>query len=107
MLLCNNCIGCLTVVYDSEKIGKVYMPVKAEKREDFACWLSILKQGRDAFCLHEILSIYRLHSKSVSANKVKMIKYQWNVYKRVEKLSTLTSLFYLLIWAIKGVFKYK
>ena len=43
MILKHCYIGCSTVIYDSEKLGKCYMPTDAIKREDFACWLKILK----------------------------------------------------------------
>lgn len=100
-------IGCSTVIYDSEKLGKVYMPVEAVKREDFACWLKILRQNVNAHCLHKCLTTVKIHQGSVSYNKVKMIKYQWNVYRNVEKISFLKSLYYMAHWAIKGVLKYK
>jgi glycosyltransferase involved in cell wall biosynthesis len=106
-ILKHNYIGCLTVVYDSYKLGKVLMPIDATKREDFACWLSILKSGERAHCLHECLSKYKVHSKSVSSNKFKMMKYQWLVYRKIEKLSLCKSLYYMAHWAIWGVLKYR
>ena len=83
------------------------MPEQAVKREDFACWLAILKKGVKAHCLHEYLAEYIIHSDSVSASKSKMVKYQWNVYRNVEKLSFFKSVYYMLNWAISGVFKYR
>lgn len=106
-ILKHNVIGCLTVVYDSYKLGKVYMPETATKREDFACWLSILKSGVNVYYFHESLAQYRIHSNSVSSNKLDMIKYQWSVYRKIEKLNFLISSYYLLCWAIKGLLKYK
>ena len=106
-ILKHNYIGCLTAIYDAEKLGKAYMPTNAEKREDMACWLSILKKGICAHCLHEPLATYKVHSNSVSSNKAKMIKYQWNVYRKVENLSIVKSLYYMTHWAIKGVLKYR
>lgn len=100
-------IGCSTVIYDSEKIGKVYMPTDATKREDFACWLSILKSGENATCFHECLTTYRLHSNSASSNKLKIIKYQWKVYRKIERFSLFKSLYYMGHWAILGVMKYR
>ena len=100
-------IGCSTVIYDSEKLGKVYMPTQAEKREDFACWLQILKTGIDVSCLHENLTTYKIHQNSVSTNKTKMIKYQWRVYRKIEKICIVKSLYYMMHWAIKGFFKYR
>lgn len=99
-------IGCLTVIYNAEILGKVFMPENAPKREDFACWLSILKTGVSAVCLHICLAKYRVHSHSVSSSKLRMVKYQWNVYRKVEKISLFKSVFYLFSWAVSGLFKY-
>lgn len=104
--LYNNPIGCLTAVYDSHKLGKVYMPTDAIKREDYAAWLTILKGGIVAYCLDEYLSTYRISKFSVSSNKRKMIKYQYNVYRNIEKLSVLRSIFIIFIYSIRKIFKY-
>ena len=106
-MLKHSYIGCSTVVYDRERLGKVYMPTNAPKREDYACWLHILKQGIEAVCLHERLTTYRVHNRSVSSNKWKMIKYQWAVYRRVEGLNVIKCLFYMAHWAVLGVLKYR
>jgi len=107
MILKHCYIGCSTAIYDTEKLGKVYMPENAEKREDFACWLSILRSGFDAVCFHKCLATYRIHNHSVSSNKLQLIRYQWNVYKMVEKLSFMDSVWLMMHWAVKGVLKYK
>jgi glycosyltransferase involved in cell wall biosynthesis len=106
-ILKHNHIGCLTVIYDADKLGKVYMPTNATKREDVACWLKILRTGEKAHCLHETLAKYKVHSNSVSSNKFKMMKYQWQVYRKVEKLNAFMSLYYLACWAIMGILKYR
>lgn len=100
-------IGCSTVIYDRNAVGTVFMPEDAIKREDFACWLSILRTGVCAECLHESLTSYKIHGNSVSSNKLKMVKYQWNVYRNLEKLSVIKSAYYMVHWAIKGVLKYR
>ena len=100
-------IGCLTVMYNADKLGKIEMPAEAVKREDFACWLRILRSGTNVVCLHENLATYKIHTNSVSTNKVKMAKYQWNVYRKIEKISIIKSLYYMLNWAIKGILKYR
>ena len=100
-------IACPTVIYDSSVLGKVYMPPEAEKREDFGCWLSILRREVNAYCLHKSLTTVKIHAGSVSYNKTKMIKHQWHVYRKVEKLSFIKSAYYMMHWAIKGFFKYR
>lgn len=107
MILRHNYIGCSTVIYDANVLGKVYMPVEAIKREDQACWLRILKNGVDAVCFHERLTTYRVYNSSVSSNKFKMVKYQWDVYRKVERLPLIKSVFCMMCWAVLGVLKYR
>ena len=106
-ILKHNHIGCLTVIYDADKLGKVFMPTNAIKREDMACWLSILKNGEEAHCLHECLAQYKVHSNSVSSNKLKMMKYQWQVYRKIERINVFKSIYYIACWAVMGVLKYR
>lgn len=105
MLLASNYLGCLTVIYDSKKLGKVFMPLDCEKREDYGAWLDITKKGILAYRLDESLSIYRIGSTSVSANKFKMLKYQYRVYRRHEKFSVLKSMWFLFLCAFNKIFK--
>lgn len=89
-----NPIGCLTVIYDSKKMGKVYMPL-IKKRQDYGLWLKILKMGYYGYGLNETLAYYRLRKNSLSANKFSLIKYQWKLYRDIENLSLVESIFYL------------
>lgn len=100
-------IGCLTAMYDSKYLGKIYMPEKANKREDYATWLAITKTGVLANKLPIVLAKYRLSPGSVSSKKFSLIKYHWNVYRKIEKFSFWKSLFYILIFIYnKVLFKY-
>lgn len=106
-LLLGNCyIGCLTAMYDREKVGKVYMPTNAPKREDYAAWLSILKKGITAYNVGLNLATYRLVDGSVSSKKRKMLKYQWHLFRKVERLNLIKSLFYLNKSIITKLMKY-
>ena len=99
-LLRTNAIGCLTVIYDSEQLGKVFMPVDCYKREDYGAWLDITRNGTLAYKLNESLSIYRLDSNSVSSNKFRLLKYQYNVYRKHEKFNFIKSFWLLLICSL-------
>lgn len=103
-LLRRNDIGCLTVAYDASKIGKAYMPLDAQKREDYAAWLDITKKGIVAVKISENLAIYRLGSASLTSNKKKMVKYHYRVYRYHEKMGVLKSIFYLLIFSMNKRF---
>lgn len=85
-LLKNTIIGCLTVMLDIEKVGRVQMPM-IRSRQDFALWLSILKRGIVAYGIQEDLACYRKVQGSISSNKVKAAKMNWFVYRKIEKLS--------------------
>lgn len=97
-------IGCLTAVYDTEKLGKVYMPENT-KREDYATWLSILKEGEFAYGVNEVFARYRVYSDQSSAKKIKMAKENWRLYRNVEGLGLRDSICCFLHYAIRGILR--
>ncbi|MHA6964796.1 glycosyltransferase family 2 protein [Zobellella denitrificans] len=97
-------IGCLTAMYDTYYFGKVYMP-EVRKRQDFSLWLKLLKQVDYAWGIKESLAQYRVHSSSISANKLNASKYTWQVYRNVEKLPLLQSIYYFSHYAVRGVLR--
>jgi len=103
-LLKSNKIGCLTAIYDKEKLGKVYMP-NIGKRQDLGLWLKILRDGGMAKGLDVSLAQYRVGGKSLSSNKFGVLKYQWRLYREVEKLNFLSSLYYFSHYAINGLIR--
>jgi glycosyltransferase involved in cell wall biosynthesis len=96
-------IGCLTAVYDTQKLGKVMMP-DIRKRQDFGLWLRLLKRVEAAYPLEESLALYRVHANSVSANKLSAARYTWALYHDVEKLGLMRSAWYFAHYAAHGVF---
>ena len=74
--------------------------------EDFAIWLSILKEGRKAYGVDEPLLIYRIAKSSKSGNKVKAAKMNWNTYRYVG-LNPLSASYYECWYVVKGLLKYK
>lgn len=97
-------VGCLTAVYDSEKLGKVYMP-NIRKRQDYGLWLRILKMIPHGFGINIPLAKYRVRKDSISGNKFSAAKYQWNVYRNVEQLGLLKSVYYFTYYTIYGFVK--
>ncbi|WP_400071321.1 glycosyltransferase family 2 protein [Zobellia russellii] len=90
--LYKNPIGCLTVMYSVNFFGKQYM-ASIRKRQDYALWLKLLKKS-NAYGLNQVLSTYREGNESISSNKFKLVKYEWQIYREVEGLSLLQSTFY-------------
>ena len=74
--------------------------------EDFAIWLSILKEGKKAYGVDEPLLIYRIAKSSKSGNKVKAAKMNWNTYRYIG-LNPLAALYYECWYMVKGLLKYK
>jgi len=99
-------IGCLTAMYDVEKLGKVYMPANT-KREDFATWLAILKQVDYAYGMPDVLAQYRVYASQSSAKKAKMAKENWRLYRDIEQLGVFKSAYYFAHYAVRGVLRTK
>ena len=102
-LLKGNAMGCLTITYDTEKTGKQYFPHCGH--EDYALWLSILKQGGHAYNTNTVEALYRLKGSSVSSNKMRAMTWQWHIYREIEKLSIAKSLYYFVNYAVRAVKK--
>ncbi|WP_440067792.1 glycosyltransferase family 2 protein [Tenacibaculum discolor] len=99
-------IGCLTAVYDAEKLGKRYMPI-IRKRQDYGLWLTIFKDIKYTKGIHdEALAYYRVRSNSVSSNKFKAAKYHYRVLRECGEVSFIKSMYYFLYYSVKGLAKY-
>lgn len=103
-LLKNTTIGCLTVMLDTEKLGKPIMPNL--QPEDTALWLKILRKGEKAYCIQEVLASYRIVKNSASSNKIKVAKKMWKVYRESENLSFIPSLWNFSHYAWNAVKKH-
>lgn len=91
-------IGCLTAMYDTEKVGKMYMS-SIRKRQDWGLWLEILAKCKVAYGIKEPLAYYRIRSGSISNNKFSLVKHNINVYRTILKFSALKAyLFFLFVF---------
>lgn len=99
-------IGCLTAIYDTDKIGKRYMPT-IRKRQDYGLWLTIFKDIKYTLGLHdEALAHYRVRSNSISSNKFKAAYFHYKVLRVCGEVSLIKSIYYFFHYSIKGVVKY-
>ena len=97
MLKRDNKIGCLTAIYDIQRLGhKFYMPA-IRKRQDWALFLNILKECQICFCITEPLAYYRQRVNSVSSNKFSLVKYNVNVYETVFGYTRLRAYLYFFL----------
>lgn len=101
-----NCpIPMLTSVYDSKRIGKISVP-DVELREDHAMWIDLLDKIKYARAIKEPFAVYRIRNNSVSRDKFKIAKKQYNVYRKYLKMNVLKSSYYTFFWALNGLKKY-
>ncbi len=99
-------VGCLTAIYDVEKLGKIYMQHML-KGEDYIVWLQIMKTIKTTKGIIEPLAYYRILDVSASSDKIKAAKAQWYIYRHAEKLSIFKSIYYFMHYAYYGVIKYR
>lgn len=87
-------IGCLSVIFNCENVGRVQIK-KLDKRNDDALWFKILSNCKVGYLLDENLALYRIGNDSISSgSKVQLLKYHYKLYKEAQGYSILTSLFF-------------
>ncbi len=102
-MLYGNVIGNLTGIYDVRKVGKNYFT--NVHHEDYAFWLSVLKSGYIARNTQTVAALYRVRNASVSANKLRVISWQWHIYRKVENIGILRSAYYFCFYAVGALRK--
>ncbi len=101
MLKRDNKVGCLTAIYDINKLGgKYYMPT-IRKRQDWALFLQIMKQCRVCRAYTDKpLAYYRVRHNSVSSKKSSLIQYNIAIYRKILGYSCAKSyLYFFLLFA--------
>ena len=106
-LLMHGWTGCLTVMYDQEKAGKIYTP-DTKKNNDRALFLKVLKVLDNARGMKECLALYRIRKNSISRNKWRMIQPYIRVINEFEKKPLLFAWFCVFTHiVVKKLFKEK
>ena len=94
-----NPIGNSTVIYDRRHFGDRQIP-PIRKRNDFALWLQLLREGDACYGMEDVLMAYRVRNDSISSKKIRLAKYQWELYRHIEKKSLMLSCLGVLSWAV-------
>lgn len=105
-MLKSNHIGNLTGVYD-RRLGDV--PFQRIGHEDYVFWLERVRRAGGAVCVqHDSpLAYYLVRAGSVSANKLRAAGWQWRIYRQVERLPWLSSVWYMLHYIRHALWKRK
>ncbi len=99
----NTTIFTTTVMFDTDKIDKKLLEMPVMKSEDTALWWKILRNGYTAYGLDENLVKYRRAGKSLSSNKLEAVRRIWNLYRRAEGMSVISSAWHFCFWAVRAV----
>ncbi|HGG9050788.1 glycosyltransferase family 2 protein [Enterobacter hormaechei] len=97
-------LGCSTVMIKKNAFSDFSMPL-IRTGQDYALWLKLLKSGKKAHLLNEILTRYRILPNSISRNKFKKSQRQWNIYREIENLTVLQSAYCFCFYAWRAIFR--
>ncbi|MDS1909561.1 glycosyltransferase [Vibrio parahaemolyticus] len=97
-------LGCSTVMLRKNAFSDLKMPL-IRTGQDYALWLKLLKDGNRAYPLTTVLTKYRILPNSISRNKFKKAKRQWQIYRQLEDLSFFSSLECFCFYGWRAVFR--
>jgi glycosyltransferase involved in cell wall biosynthesis len=97
-------LGCSTVMLRRSAFNDITMPL-LRTGQDYALWLKLLRTGQNAYILNDVHTQYRILPNSISRNKFKKSKRQWQIYREVEKLPLLKSIVCFCNYAWRAVFR--
>lgn len=105
-MFCYNYAGCLTVMYDAERMGVLQIdPAVGNGRNDYALWLKAVRQAK-CYYLDELLALYRVRTSSLShGKKTRLIKTHYDLMRISEKRGRFVSACYTVKQMFYGALK--
>lgn len=98
-------VGCSTVILDRLAFDSIEMP-NIRTGQDYALWLKLLRDSRGfAHNYKNRLTGYRILKGSISRNKLKKARRQWQIYREIEKISILPSMYYMIFYIKNAVIR--
>ena len=98
-------IGLSTAMVNKEIVGGFSIS-NMRMRVDTQLWIRLLRRGFKAYGMDEVLTKYRVHSNSISRNRLKAARQTWKLYFRVEKLGFFRSIYYFSHYALSAMKKH-
>ena len=103
--LLNTRILTITAMLDLNVVKKYECYMPKFKHEDMATWWKLLKKGYTAYGLNNTLAYCRIREGSRSANKIKSAYYRWNLYRDIEKLGLLKTIYCFMHYVFNALAK--
>ena len=104
-LLQNTIIATSSVIVDRNVFGDFRMSSR-RGGQDYATWLSLLRNGTVACGINETMVKYRVGNDSLSSNKFKSIKQVWEIQTRDEGIGKISAAFHVMCFAFNALKKY-
>jgi teichuronic acid biosynthesis glycosyltransferase TuaG len=101
----NTIIGFSTSMIDTETVGNYFRMRDIRTRQDASLWITLLGRGYIAEGMNEVLVKYRVHSQSISSNKVRAAKQVWNLYFNLHRFGLLKSMYYFSFYVFNAIKK--
>jgi len=99
-------IGCLTAVYDRERLGTMLMP-NIRMRQDLCLFWAILKRCEELNLpvggITTPLAFHQIHQNNMTRNKIVAASYQWRALRNVMKLPLHQAAFYFAQYTANSV----
>ena len=103
-LLKDNGISCVSVMVDQTVIPKTLCFMPCIGHEDYATWLTILKNKYTAYGMEEVLCYYRISQNSISGNKKKAATWHYQVLK-AQGISGFRLVYYMICYIYAAIEK--
>ncbi len=104
-LLSNTMIPTSGVMIDRTIKGDFRMHLR-RGGQDYATWLSLLRDGSKAYGIDEALVGYRIDGQSLSSNKMKSIRQIWEIQTQDEGIGKIAAAWHIVLWSLNSVKKY-
>ncbi len=104
-LLSNTMIPTSSVLIDRCTKGDFKMHLR-RGGQDYATWLSLLRDGSRAYGVNEALVGYRIDGRSLSSNKFKSIEQIWEIQTQDEGIGEVKVAKHIIKWCWNSVKKY-
>ncbi|MBO4127289.1 glycosyltransferase family 2 protein [Streptococcus suis] len=90
-------VGCLTVMYDRDKVGLLQVPEDLTRRNDYALWLKVSHHAT-AYLLDSVQASYRVRTTGSLTNRQagphSLVKYHIALFRQSEQFSLPLALFW-------------
>lgn len=106
LILKNSVISCSTALLTKE-IVEQYQFSTTFYHEDYVYWLTLLRDGKKAAGVVDVLASYRVSASSRASNKYRTALNRWKIYREYLGYSIIKSGTVFLAYAVLGMIKYK